>query len=136
MSNDRVIPNGTFTVMSARTGEHRTFKIVKSKNGKPRWVMLMTGPDNERSFKSFALVSEDNRRIFVFNKNKGTKDDPSIYEKYACLLECMLTRQGDEWYTERGYTIEGSKKCARCGRKLTEPQSLITGIGPVCAGRQ
>lgn len=132
MSSDRVIPNGTFTVMSSRTGEHRTFRISKAKKGNPRFIGLLTGPDNERSYTGFALISDDDRRIVVFKKHRGTKDQPSIYEKYACLLECMLTRQGDEWYIERGYSIEGSKKCARCGRTLTEPQSLAVGIGPQC----
>lgn len=135
MNSDRVIPNGTFTVMSAQTGEHRTFKIVPARNNKPRWVMLMTGPDNENSFTSFALINDDNRHIRVFVKYRGAPGNPSIYEEYARLLECMLKRENDEFYTERGYTIEGSKRCARCGRKLTEPQSLVTGIGPVCAGR-
>lgn len=132
MSEERVIPNGTFTVESP-SGEHRTFKITKPKDGKPRWVMLLVGPDNERSYKSFALVSDNNSNIFVFKKNRGTRENPTDYERYACMLEVMLTTD-ENWYTEKGMTIKGSRKCARCGRKLTEPESLRAGIGPVCRG--
>lgn len=133
MSEERVIPNGTFTVQSP-SGEHRTFKITKPKDDKPRWVMLLTGPDNTRSYTSFALISDDNKRILVFRKNRGTRGSPTNYEKYAYMLEVMLTTDENR-YTEKGMTIKGSRKCARCGRKLTEPESLRAGIGPVCKGQ-
>jgi hypothetical protein len=128
MSEARVIPNGTFTIQSP-TGDHRTFKITKPKKNKPRWVMLLVGSDNERSYRSFALIGNDNRRIRVFQQFRGDGN----YNKYARMLEVMLTTDRNR-YTDKGATIAGSRKCARCGRKLTEPESLRAGIGPICRG--
>ena len=135
MSNERVIPTGTFTVQSP-SGEHRTFRIGKpKKQGEPRFIGLLTGPDNTASYSGFALIGDDNRTIRVFNKCRGTRENPTKWETYACMLEVMLTTD-ENWYTEKDMTIKGSRKCARCGRKLTEPESLRAGIGPVCGGRQ
>jgi hypothetical protein len=32
-----------------------------------------------------------------------------------------------------GFNLQHAGKCGRCGRKLTVPQSIETGIGPECA---
>lgn len=139
MSNDRVIPNGTFTVESSRTGKHRTFRIHTAKSGNAkgaRFVALLTGPDNQRNYRSFAVISNDWQHILVFRKLRAAPNEkPTDWETYACMLEVMLASD-ENWYTERGMTIKGSRKCAKCGRMLTEPESLRAGIGPVCRGER
>lgn len=37
-------------------------------------------------------------------------------------------------WADKGFTIMGEGRCIRCNRLLTEPNSIKTGIGPVCAG--
>ena len=40
-----------------------------------------------------------------------------------------------QWYEPDGHTLLGDKgKCGRCGRKLTVPSSIESGLGPHCKG--
>lgn len=130
----RLIPNGCFTILSSKTGKHRTFRIKMANQSKVRWVSLLTGQNNTRDYKSFAVVSNDWTRIFVFHKYRATDrtQKPTLYETYACMLECMLTGKDDGYYEKMGYSISGSRGCARCGRELTQPESIRTGLGPEC----
>lgn len=34
-----------------------------------------------------------------------------------------------------GYKLQHEGTCGKCGRPLTNPESIETGIGPVCAGK-
>lgn len=134
----KVIPNGKFTIKSEKTGQHRTFRIHTAKRGKAkgaRFVALLTGPDNQSNYTSFAVVSDDWKRIFVFNRMRAARGEkPTEWESYACMLECMLMGLAEGHFEGMGYSISGSRKCARCGRELTEPESIRIGIGPHCRG--
>lgn len=125
-----VIPNGKFTIHSQKTGEHRTFKISTSRKN-ARFVSLLTGPDNQTNYESFAVVSDDWQKIHVFKRLRG-ETSPSMWETYACVLECMLMNKDNGYYEKLGMTIQGSRKCAKCGKELTEPESIAIGIGPYC----
>jgi hypothetical protein len=38
--------------------------------------------------------------------------------------------------SENRSKMAGCGKCAVCGRKLTDPESVLRGMGPICAGKQ
>lgn len=122
--------NATFTIKSKRTGKHFTYKVKQAKKGvkPPYFVMLMTGPDNNHHFSYFAT-------IFVTQYRYGRK---------AKLSRSSLGVRAFEWFWKKlianvdirhevEFYHEG--RCCRCGRKLTHPKSVETGIGPECAGR-
>ena len=127
------ISNGTFTVQNRVTGEHRTFRIRTQKEdatfapGK-RVVSLMTGSDNETAYTNFAFVTEDGIAVWSSKRSTGG------YTAYAALLWSLAVDGGFSQYAEK-YSLTASKKCIRCNRKLTTPESLAAGIGPECAGR-
>ena len=128
------ISNGTFTVQNRLTGEHRTFRIRTQKEdasfapGK-RVVALMTGSDNETSFEGFGFVTEDG--IAVWSSKRGANG----FTAYAVLLWSLAVDGAFSQYAEK-YSLTASKKCIRCNRKLTTPESLAALIGPECAGRE
>jgi len=134
--NSNVIPNGKFTIQRSSTGTHRTFNIhtnIKGKYRGVRFVSLLTGPNNSRNYTSFAIVSDDRKRLFVFNSLRGhERSKPSKWESYACILECMLLGLSNDHYEGLGYSISGSRRCARCNRVLTTPESISRGLGPEC----
>lgn len=120
--------NGCITISNRETGEHRTFRIrtqpteSKFAPGK-RVVSLLTGPDNSSDYRGFGFVNDDGS-ITVWRKKRTP-----VFETYARMLV------SPERYTDRcDYDIEG--RCRKCNRKLTVPESIRTGIGPVCAGRE
>ena len=126
--------NGTFTIQNRVTGEHRTFRVRTQKDdasfapGK-RTVALLKGNDNETSYTGFAFVTEDG--INVWSSKRGTVG----YTAYANLLWSLAIDGAFSEYAEK-YSITESRKCVRCNRKLTTPESLAAGIGPECAGRE
>lgn len=121
--------NGTFTVTSTATGEHRTFKVRTQKDDakfapKSRIVSLMTGPCNQSDYTGFAFVN--NGKIHVWGSKQGGK-----FDAYANMLANL-----DRHVQTGKVTVEASICCRRCSRPLTTPESLASGIGPICEGRE
>ncbi len=121
--------NGTITIQNPETGGHRTFLVrTQAEDAKfapgQRVVALLSGPDNETDYTPFGFV-RDNGTIAVFRKRQG-----GVFDRYADILTRL------EAYVESSrleVLFEG--RCRRCNRKLTTPESVKSGIGPVCAGK-
>ena len=137
--------NGTYTVDSP--DGHFTMKLSTAKEGPlqgKRILSLLVGPDNESSYIGVAFWLEDEARAAVWRKHGSgsrTRNDgwhwqpewTKTEKKVAVLLDLAL--RGDRGYWEgRGYTVLLAGTCVRCNRKLTEPESIRLGIGPVCRG--
>lgn len=126
-----IIFNGKYTIQNSDTGVHRTFRIKTQPKdsrfaGGKRIIGLMTGSDNQSSYTNFGFV--DDTGIHVWNRHKGTD-----YEKLAWMIWTMLIEPTHPRL--RNYSIQSSLACLRCNRELTTPESLLSGIGPVCEGR-
>jgi hypothetical protein len=114
--------NGTWTVVSLKTGDHRTFKISTwtKKENTPRVVSLLVGSDNESDYQSFGFVNLNG--IYVWKKYRGTK-----FEQYARMLEKL-----PQHIENQLVDVHHEGRCRMCNRKLTTPESIENGIGPVC----
>lgn len=140
-----IIPSGVYTVVGA--SGWRTFTIERQSDGDDfaagqRIISLLTGHDNESpdSWKRFGFVRDEAHRwpISVWLKNRNAPSGPpSDFEVYAHLLTDMICNGmrrfnglGGTPYT---YKILLSRRCFRCDRRLTTPESLAAGIGPDCA---
>lgn len=126
--------NATFTATSPKTGARFTFKVrvSKQKEGDTRppvhFVSVMTGPDNEDHFEFFGTVfGGDTFRHGA--KARVTSDAPSA-KAFAWIFPRVIAEAD-----LHGVEIHHEGKCGRCGRKLTVPESIEIGLGPVCAGR-
>lgn len=122
--------NGTITVNNPATGSHRTFQIRTQKPDAKfapgeRIVSLLTGPNNEQDFTSFGFVKPDGK-IIVWRKHQGTQ-----FERFAR----MLMNAKDE-AARFGLCFMWSATCRKCNRKLTTVESILSGIGPTCEGRE
>lgn len=118
--------DATFTVLNTRSQGRYTFKVSKSEDGKVWFVGVLTGPDNYSDYAYMGIVKDG--AFFGTRKSRVSKDAPS-YKAFAWLwgrLETGLPEFVEIWH-------EGS--CCRCGRKLTTPESVKAGIGPVCADK-
>lgn len=123
--------NATFTVSNPE-GQHYTYKVVlsKGKDGYPptHFIHALTGPDNSKSYTYMGMVMPDGVRLT--RASKYTTD--SLIYKVANWA-VRLTISGKQ--PPAGYDIQHAGTCGKCGRKLTTPESIRTGLGPVCAGR-
>jgi len=136
--------NGTYTLVNEE-GVHKTFLVKTQKKDArfaagERMVSLLTGTDNESSYKGFAFVKDDDR-ILVWRKKRGN-GKMSAFDYFAYLLpkaaQSLIGEEGEELEGEfevngRKYKVLLSKKCMYCNRKLTTPESIRRGVGPECA---
>lgn len=116
--------NGTFTVTSPTTGDHRTFKITTIKEGKlagRRVLGVVERRNGKDHYNVFAFVDQFGV-VTCWHRYRG-----QIYERYADLFTRF------EYWMTRKVEFLMESQCRRCNRRLTNPESLLTGIGPECA---
>lgn len=118
--------NALFTVESKATGTRFTVKIRQPKENGPHFCSVLTGPNNENDFEFVGTVfpSGDYR-----------------HGKRSRITEVAPSAKAVRWIVERallgkplnGCEVFHSGKCGKCGRTLTVPESIESGIGPECA---
>jgi len=120
--------NGYYTVKNIEKGTHRTVKISTVRKGKlqgKRIMSLLVGPDNNNNYAGFGFV--DNDRVIVWKKHKENK-----VKNYLARVISYWAKTENK---PQGIEILLSKRCLRCNRTLTTPESIKRGIGPECAGK-
>lgn len=124
--------NATLTARSKVTGRWFTFKVVAKKDGDVSFVSLLAGANNEADYRYLGLLRHDqpDRLVGVGRgKSCATPDAPSA-QAFQYLLDFA-------WGKVEGRSLEvyHAGLCGRCGRKLTVPESIQTGLGPECANK-
>ena len=120
--------NATITLVSKKTGARFTYnvKAPKEDNGTVRFVSVLTGSNNESDF-SYAGVVRKGQGFSTTAKSKVGPDAPSVQAfgwAFAAIRSGTIPANLEVWHEGR---------CCRCGRKLTVPESVASGIGPDCA---
>ena len=121
-----------FTLHNEVTGNNRTFRIEKNPtNAKfaPDTLALglLVGPENdgESSYKTFAFVNDTD--VVTWKKYRESK-----YNVLAQLVAGTLL-ENPKYNVPPTLKLIHAGRCFRCGRPLTTPQSIETGLGPICA---
>ena len=136
---DATSHNGTWTVRNIATGAHRTFRVktqaddAKFAPGK-RVLSVMAGSNNEDDYRGLGFIAADGVR--PWKKTAASRANSALVEMFAAIAG--LWSGGRGYITSdklAGYEVAQSTTCRCCNRKLTNPESIETGIGPVCAGR-
>jgi len=113
-----------FTLQSAKTGTRYTYRVKASEDRRVRFVSVMTGSDNTNSYTYMGMIRDG-----VFQqtaKSKISHTDPRFQAfswAYNNLVHSHLSSTLEFWHEGR---------CGCCGRRLTVPESIETGIGPEC----
>ncbi len=117
--------NATFTVRSEVTQTRFTFKVRKPSADKPHFVSLLSGPDNENDFTFLGTIFNGTAYVpsskYVSPETSSAKAAKWVVTRVLAgkpLTQCEIWHMG---------------KCGRCGRALTVPESIESGIGPECA---
>jgi len=126
--------NARLTVRSKKTGKHYTYKISqgwdhdtnKRDYSTPYFVSVLCGPDNESDYMYIGFIPQ----AIEFKLVAGNKGKPGA-DSYKALSWVLKHLNKGEIHDQLEISHEGS--CCRCGRTLTHPDSIASGIGPECS---
>lgn len=130
---DFILAGRAIFTVSNPAGERYTYKITKKQDEGRQpvyFVALLTGSNNETDYTYMGLISLAARTVISTRNSRISPDVVSF--KVAQWAVAMLL-QGRA--IPAGYSIHHEGKCGRCGRTLTVPESIQTGLGPECAGK-
>jgi hypothetical protein len=124
--------NAHVTFQSRRTGTRFTYRVRQaepragSTAAPPHFVAVLTGPDHYE----YLGCIYGGRAYAHGKKSRIASDAPSA----VAFAWVWATIAGGKMHPELAVWHEG--RCGRCGRRLTDPLSISTGLGPVCGGRE
>ena len=122
--------NATFTIVSSATGARFTFKI-QAKKGVTGFffVSVLNGSNNEADYAYMGIIIAGPAGCSFKRGAKSTIDpDAASMKAFAWFFENLRRA-----YVSPTVEFWHEGRCGRCGRKLTVPSSIETGLGPECA---
>lgn len=137
--------NSTFTLRSLKTGKRITYKVKSTRLDEGRnwstnnqnrdrfFVSFLNGPDNNSDYAYMGLLDRHSDGHYVFRttaKSRASRSSETVKAFEYCWNS---VEQGCAWPRGVEFFHEGS--CCVCGRKLTTPESVASGIGPECASK-
>jgi hypothetical protein len=117
--------NATFTVVSKRTGARFTYRVRASEKYGPEklFASVLTGPDNTSDYTYLGVIEGSALR----RTRASTIDrDALSFQALSWLLGHIDSPMVEFHHCGR---------CARCGRALTTPESIESGMGPECRSK-
>lgn len=124
--------NATFTLKSLKTGTRYTYKAeyMEQFGVKKLFVKLLSGPDNVNNYHYMCAFKLVDGMPLLFNIGKRFGADAPAFKAFKFVFYALMA---DVELPDLEIWHEG--KCCRCGRKLTVPESIETGMGPECSGK-
>lgn len=117
-----------FTLVSKSTGQRYTYRVAKKAKADIWFVSVLTGGDNTGDY-TFLGTIFDSGKFFHGKKSAigygagSAKAFRWCWERIAAL---HMPSTVEVWH-------EGA--CGRCARPLTVPESIETGLGPICMAK-
>lgn len=135
--------NARITLASMKSGLRYTYRIKRAKGPdpnqrtmwaerhperKPMWfVQLLSGPDNTNDYVYLGLIENDVFRLT--RKSRMTKESAPVVA-FAWAFKNLQQK-----FMPTDLVVWRYSRCGRCGRDLTDPESIECGIGPECRGK-
>jgi hypothetical protein len=119
-----------FTLESRKTGAHYTYKVKKCEAkpgekdpGNLYFVSQMTAGSADEGQWSYLGIVRDGK-FTITKKSTANADAPSVkaFAFFMALKELHPL-----------LSVYHTGRCGKCGRTLTVPESINSGIGPECA---
>lgn len=120
--------NARVTLVSEKTGARFTYRVRQPEPGVPHFVSLLSGPDNDADFQFLGTIFIDG--IYCHSRKSRIGTDAPSARAFAYAWGHLSRGQ-----LPPACEIYHEGRCGRCGRALTVPESIESGLGPVCAAR-
>jgi len=115
--------------VSGKTGARFTYRVTQKDASSPHFVALLSGPDNESSYTFLGTIFEG--MTYRHGKRSSVSPEAPSAKAFAWawgyLAKGEMPPNCEVWHEGR---------CGRCGRALTVPESIFSGIGPVCESKE
>lgn len=117
--------NARVTLKSTQTGKHFTYRVRKAKDDDVFFVGVLKDGDNENGYAPLGIITK--KREFKILRRCSFRE----YSPCWAAFDWMWTRlQANKISDAMEFWHEG--RCGRCGRALTDPDSIESGFGPEC----
>jgi hypothetical protein len=126
--------NAILTLRSIETGTRFTYKITANETGKVHFVKLLSGSDNEADYRYIGHIREGSFR-HGGAKSFARYDAPSVIAIGWFVRNFLNTRQSIVPARAAKLEVWHEGHCGRCGRRLTVPESIESGLGSECAAK-
>jgi hypothetical protein len=117
--------NSTITLKSGQTGNHYTYKVSISDNNEIFFVSVLSGSDNTTNYSYIGIIIKNKR--FILTKKSKVSADSISFKAFDYFYKQILSGK-----ISNKLEVLHSGTCAKCGRKLTTPESIKSGFGPIC----
>ena len=120
------------TLESKTSGRWFTYKIKKAKKDdekSPFFVSVLTGCDNEKSYAYMGTIFNNNNLVFRLTKKSNMGEEALSYKAFNLFFNLIQINK-----LHKDMNVYHRGVCGRCGKNLTVPESLVTGLGPECRG--
>lgn len=115
------------TLRSVKTGKRYTYRVQRPKEDAPHFVSVLYGPDNDTDYRYIGTIFES--KTFRRTDKSKLPETDQRFVAWAWFWRVLWEKP------ELPDTLEvfHEGRCGRCGRTLTVPSSIETGLGPKCA---
>jgi hypothetical protein len=128
-----------FTIRSKRSQRHYTYKVTRAKdNGEQKsplrwWVNVLTGDNNSNPhhYSKMGQVVCNSGGYPHFRMVQGAQFSKDSFPTAGFKHVLTAVVQEDE-VALAGFEFFHEGRCGVCNRRLTDPESVARGIGPVC----
>lgn len=131
LSRSFVLAGRAVFTVSNPSGRRYTFRVVhkpgSDKFGPVWFVSLLTGPDNTSDYSYIGIVDAETGEVRLTARSRCSEDSRPV-----AVVRWALRHVWDGRALPDGYGLHHEGKCGRCGRALTVPSSIESGLGPEC----
>jgi hypothetical protein len=131
-----VIPAPAFRDAVPDSQDHYTFKVERVEFEGPNaktmyFIKSLAGSDNTSDYVYMGVVDTVFLKGVKLTAKSAFPETSTRVRIASRVVSRILAGDGDK-IAEAGWDVKHAGKCGKCGRMLTEPESLSSGIGPIC----
>lgn len=109
------------TFVNTKTGNRFTFKVKQAKDSNLFFISVLTNPDQ---YTYIGTCIEGN---YKHGKKSNINSDAQSVKVFEFMIKRLVTNSLPDFLEvwHEGF-------CGKCGKRLTVPNSILSGIGPDC----
>lgn len=111
-----------FTVKNSQSQNRFTFKVTKHKKEDIFFVKVLTNPN------VYEFIGTIIDKSFYHSKKSRISSNSQSFKVFSYILNKLNDKSLPSFIE-----IWHEGHCGKCGKTLTDPDSIITGFGPFCS---